>query len=192
MKIGNIIKDTLIFLAITLVLVLILSIAKVITEKPIETINYNIKMKAFNEVCPGYSSSEKISKDLVEIPDGTNATLYGNDSILRCKNDKNEDIGYIVQTSSMGYGGPINIIVGFDNEKNILGVRFASLPQETPGIGMKISNQNFLDSWINYNYENLSEVDTISGATISSSAFSEAITLASMIVNNIETIDGGK
>ena len=191
MKIGKIIKDTLVLFLITVVLVSILSIVKVATQNSIDAANYAIKIKAFNEVCPNYSSSENIVDDLVGASAGYNASLYGDDSILRCKNDAGELIGYIVQTTSKGYGGPINLIVGFDKTGKITGVRFASIPQETPGIGMKVTDQSFIDSWINHNSDNISEVDTISGATYTSTAFQQAISLACMFANRAVTLDGG-
>ena len=191
MKKENIIKDTLILFLITVVLVLILSITKVVTQSKIDSTNYANKIKAFNEVCPGYVSSENIEEEVVGASAGYNATLYGEESILRCKNEANEIIGYIVQTTSKGYGGPLNIIVGFDKKGNITGVRFATIPEETPGLGMKATQNKFLDSWIDHNNDNIDDVDSISGATLTSNAFREAMKLACMFANRAVTLDGG-
>ncbi len=192
MKIGSIIKDTLMLFIITVVLVAILSAAKVWTEPAINAANNAAKTKAFNEVCPGYSSSESIKDDVVGASAGYNASLMsGEDAVLRCKNQAGEIIGYIVQCTSKGYGGPLNLIVGFDKSGNVTGVRYANTPSETPGLGMKTTAQSFLDSWLNANSDTVSEVDTISGATISSTAFKQAMSLACMFASRAVTMDGG-
>lgn len=192
MKIGSIIKDTFMLLIITAVLVTILAFAKEITKGPIETATLAAQMKAFNEVCPGYAESESIKDQVVGASAGYNADLSeGDDAVLRCKDANGNVIGYIVQCTSKGFGGPLNLIVGFNTEGTITGVRYANTPQETPGLGMKTTEMSFLDTWMNHNAENVEEVDTISGATVSSTAFKEAMKLACMFASRAVTMDGG-
>ena len=83
------------------------------------------------------------------------------------------------------------MIVGFDKTGNITGVRYANIPSETPGLGMKTTELSFLEKWIGYNHSNVSEVDTISGATMTSQAFKEAMSLAAMFASRAVTMDGG-
>ena len=191
MKFTTIIKDTFMLLLITVVLVGILSIAKVVTQPAIDATNLSTKIKAFNEVCPGYSISEDITGDVVGASAGYDASLNGDEPVLRCKNESGEIIGYIVQCTSKGFGGPLNLIVGFDKTGNVTGVRYADTPSETPGLGMKTTDKSFLDTWINVNSDSVKEVDTISGATVSSSAFKQAVSLACMFANRAVTMDGG-
>ena len=191
MKFSSIIKDTLMLLLITVVLVIILAFAKEGTKDAIAKANLEAQMKAFNEVCPGYASSENIKDDVVGASAGYNASLDGDESVLRCKNESGEVIGYIEKVTSKGYGGPLHIIVGFNKEGTITGVRYGSIPQETPGLGMKSTQSWFLDSWINHNSSNVEEVDTISGATTTSTAFKQAMLLACMFANRAVTMDGG-
>ncbi len=191
MKFITIIKDTFMLLLITVVLVGILSIAKVVTQPAIDATNLSTKIKAFNEVCPGYSISEDITGDVVGASAGYDASLNGDEPVLRCKNESGEIIGYIVQCTSKGFGGPLNLIVGFDKTGNVTGVRYADTPSETPGLGMKTTDKSFLDTWINVNSDSVKEVDTISGATVSSSAFKQAVSLACMFANRAVTMDGG-
>ena len=174
MKVLAIIKDSIILFAITLVLVAVLAFTKVSTQNAIDKANLDAQIKAFNEVCPGYYSSEDIESDVVGASAGYDASLYGDESVLRCKNENGEIIGYIVKCTSKGFGGPLNLIVGFDKTAKITGVRYANTPSETPGLGMKTTEQWFLDSWINHTHGDVSEVDTISGATVSSNAFKQA------------------
>lgn len=191
MKFKSIIKDTFILVAITLVLVLILSVVKVGTQDAIDRANAEAKLKSYNEVCPGYATSENITQDVVGASAGYNASLMGDDSVMRCKNANGETIGYIVECTSKGYGGPLNLIVGFDKTGTITGVRYANIPSETPGLGMKTTEQSYLDKWVGLKQENLSDVDAISGATMTSTAFKEAVSLAAMFANRSVTMDGG-
>lgn len=191
MKFGSIMKDTFMLFIITVALVCILSIAKVGTQDAIDAANLAAQMKAYNEVCPGYDSSDNIKDDLVGAGAGYNASLNGDDAVLRCKDSSGNIIGYIVKCTSKGFGGPLNLIVGFDKTGNITGVRYANTPQETPGLGMKTTEMKFLDTWLNHNQDNVEEVDTISGATVSSSAFKQAVSLACMYAGRAVTMDGG-
>lgn len=192
MKVLNIIKDAFMLFIITLFLVAILSAAKVVTQSAIDKANLEAKIQSFNEVCPGYFTSEDITGDVVGASAGYNASLNGDEPVLRCKNESGELIGYIVQCTSKGFGGPLNLIVGFDKNANITGVRYADTPSETPGLGMKTTEKEFLDSWLNHNHNNVNEVDTISGATVTSTAFKQAMSLACMFADRAVTMDGGK
>lgn len=192
MKVLNIVKDALALFLITLVLVAVLSAAKVGTQSAIDKANAEARMKAFNEVCPGYFSSEDITGDVVGASAGYDASLNGDEPVLRCKNESGELIGYIVQCTSKGFGGPLNLIVGFDKSGKVTGVRYANTPSETPGLGMKTTEKAFLDSWLNHDHNDVSEVDTISGATVSSTAFKQAMSLACMFADRATTMDGGK
>ncbi|MBR1453683.1 MAG: FMN-binding protein [Lachnospiraceae bacterium] len=192
MKFSSILKDASMLLVITAVLAVVLSVAKVGTQSAIDAANLAAQMKAFNEVCPGYNSNDNITGDVVGASAGVdNASLNGDDAVLRCKNEAGDTIGYIVQCTSKGFGGPLNLIVGFDKEGNVTGVRYANTPQETPGLGMKTTEASFLEKWLNVNNETVSGVDTISGATVSSTAFKQAVTLACMFANRAVTLDGG-
>lgn len=191
MKLKSILKDTLILVAITTVLVLSLSSVKVITQSSIDKVEKEAQIKSYNEVCPGFVVGEDITKDVVGASAGYNASLNGEEPVKRCRNENGEIIGYIVECTSKGYGGPLNLIVGFDKEGNILGVRYANIPKETPGLGMKTTEISFLDSFIGHNSKDIDDVDAISGATITSDAFKEAILLALMFANRAVTLDGG-
>ena len=192
MKFSSILKDTFMLFLITVILVLLLAAAKVGTQDAIDATNRNALMKAFSEVCPGYDSSESIVDDVVGASAGYDASLDGENAVLRCKNSSGESIGYIVKCTSKGYGGPLNLIVGFDMAGSITGVRYANIPSETPGLGMKSTKQSFLDSWINHNSDDLDTVDAISGATITSTEFKQAMSLACMFANRAVTMDGGR
>jgi electron transport complex protein RnfG len=99
---------------------------------------------------------------------------------------KNEK-GAAVQSSAMGFGGELKVLVGFDSEGNILGYTLLE-HQETPGLGAKA------DQWFQAGQKgsiigkNPAEgltvskdggnVDAITASTITSRAFLLAVTNA--------------
>ncbi|MEQ9301811.1 MAG: RnfABCDGE type electron transport complex subunit G [Cyclobacteriaceae bacterium] len=95
--------------------------------------------------------------------------------------------------SDQGYSGRIEIMVGFEMDGRIREVQVLS-HRETPGLGSKITNADFLSQFVGQ-YPELfdlrvtkdgGEVDGISGATISSRAVGEAIKTA---YDNFKGID---
>ena len=84
--------------------------------------------------------------------------------------------------SENGYSGLIELMVGVDENGAIRNIEVVS-HLETPGLGSKIKDAAFIDQYIGKTAENFDlrvkndggEVDGISGATISTRAFSEAV-----------------
>ena len=84
--------------------------------------------------------------------------------------------------SVKGYdsSNPMSVAVGFDENGKIIKCSVISCSGETKGIGSKVSEESFLARF--EQKSDVSDVDTISGATISSSAFKEAIADACEVV----------
>ncbi len=94
-----------------------------------------------------------------------------------------EPTGVAVKTwTKNGYSGLIRLMVGFNQAGNIINVTVLE-QKETPGLGTKMTTPKFKDQYNDRNpgQDNLSvrkeggEINAISGATISSRAFSEAV-----------------
>lgn len=88
-----------------------------------------------------------------------------------------------IQThSDKGYGGRIELMVGIDSEGVIKNIQVVS-HAETPGLGSKIRDDDFVKQFIGRKVtaaalqvkKDGGDVDAISGATISSRAFCEAV-----------------
>lgn len=89
-----------------------------------------------------------------------------------------------LQTAGGGFGGDIDVLTAFDlSEKKILGVK-ALAQKETKGLGSRVSDDSepFIQQWAGMAYEggvalkaNGGRVDAISGATVSSTGFTEAV-----------------
>lgn len=97
-----------------------------------------------------------------------------------------ETAGYCVKSSSKGYGGDIVMLVGFDKDLKLLGIKILQ-SSETAGLGSKAASPEFSDKLagkiaplaVNRNGTGGErEVDAISGATITTNAVAEAINTA--------------
>ena len=83
------------------------------------------------------------------------------------------NVGYIFIAGVSGYSGEISIICAIDSEGQIIAVSTLS-HTETQGIGTIIEQESFLTQFTSAD-SNLVGVDTVTGATISTSAFIRAI-----------------
>ena len=98
-----------------------------------------------------------------------------------------EMMGYGIQSTPMGFKDNIGLIVGADVNGNCLGVEITSI-SDTPGVGTKVNEGNFLFGFRGRNGDNVSDYDTISGATISSKAVRSGVEAA--LALNIFVADG--
>ncbi len=95
-------------------------------------------------------------------------------------NEKGEFIGYIAPGSARGYSSVIQLLVGVGTDGTIKSVAITS-QQETPGLGTRISGKDFLSGFNSLKAGRLklgSDVEAISGATISSRAALKAVNRA--------------
>lgn len=81
--------------------------------------------------------------------------------------------GYVVTAQSKGYGGMLKVMVGIDSNGVITGTEVLE-NYETQGLGSKVSEHAFMDQYIGKD-SNLEGLETISGTTISSNAFTQAV-----------------
>ena len=80
------------------------------------------------------------------------------------------DVGYIFIAASNGFSGAITVICAIDNDGRIIATSTLS-HTETVGIGTVIEDEKFLDPFSGKNHDNLGEIDTKTGATISTRAY---------------------
>ena len=152
----------LILCLIALVAGFALAATNLVTAGPIEQQRIQATQAARVAVFPDASSFEEITID----------GNTGLDSVYAAKSDT-EMLGYVLQITVAGYGGPIEIIMGIDTGGTITGLTVGgSNFAETAGLGTQVKEPAFTNQFVG-----LSEmptlngnVDTISGATISSSA----------------------
>jgi len=88
--------------------------------------------------------------------------------------------GYAIIQSVPGYQSDIKILAGFDKNKKLISIVLLE-QMETPGIGGKIDNEQFLRQFDGKKMDSLKfrkdggEIDAVTGATISSTATLNAV-----------------
>lgn len=196
--------NTVVLVVISVVAVALLAIVNQITLKPIEQADVNQKAEIYKVVYPGCDSFSEF--DNTEEMINNSASLLEEKGLGNCKindvlgaEDASGNIeGYIVAaTSSAGYGGDVEIAIGIKDGK-ITG--FSSIKNsETAGLGAKCSEPEFTDqfagkaaSMLTYTKTGASsdtEIDAISGATITTNAVTQAVNAA--IIFYQENFAGG-
>lgn len=80
-------------------------------------------------------------------------------------------VGYVVSVNQGGYGGNINFSLGVDLAGKITGLKVMN-HQETPGLGAKITGEEWQKLWIGRDkeYKFDKSVDAFAGATVSPSS----------------------
>jgi electron transport complex protein RnfG len=101
------------------------------------------------------------------------------DEVYVIKED-GQTLGYAFVAEGEGYSGQIRIMVGLEDPDTVKGIIIMS-QTETPGIGSRILEDSFLSQFAGIDIGKIAlrgdggEVDTITGATISSTTVIEAI-----------------
>ena len=117
------------------------------------------------------------------MPDGVSSVDRQEETgIFLGKNDAGEVVGYAVNgKDGGGYGGDIELMVGFAADKATV-VRYRTLvATETPGLGMKLNSPEFADQFGSKVASTLAvkkdggQIDAITSATITSRAVCNAI-----------------
>jgi electron transport complex protein RnfG len=150
------------------------------TKEPIAQAQMAKQLKAIESVVQGYDNNPVLEKYKVVTPDGKDSLEF-----FPAKSGE-ELIGMAIKSkSSKGYSGDIWIMVGFNMNGEILNI-FVIEHKETPGLGSKMTIPSFVNQFLGKNPEQMKlkvkkdggDVDAITGATISSRAYSQAIQLA--------------
>jgi electron transport complex protein RnfG len=166
---------------VALVASALLAVIYSVTKEPIERAKVKKLNEAIQLVSPAFTNDPAVEKYTLAIE--------GNDSLL-CYPIRNE--GELVATairtySDNGFSGRFYILVGFDNEGEIISTRVLE-HAETPGLGDKMEKKK--SDWsMQFDGKNPAsfdlsvtkdggDIDGITAATISSRAFCEAVEMA--------------
>ena len=97
--------------------------------------------------------------------------------------------GYVIQTSAYGYAGDIVMMVGVSNEGTVTGLVVRDL-SETYGLGANaLTDTEFLAQYLETagDAETGTNIDAMTGATVSSKAVTRAVNLAVAYVTGEDT-----
>jgi electron transport complex protein RnfG len=102
-------------------------------------------------------------------------------------------IGYIVKAQAAGYGGNCVVVIGVDSDLKITGISFPETLPETAGLGQKATEPEFYSQFAGKGTKlsvkkgggaGESEIDAISGATITSTAVTNAVNASTEFVES--------
>ncbi|MBR3834884.1 MAG: RnfABCDGE type electron transport complex subunit D [Lachnospiraceae bacterium] len=184
--------------AITVIMGAALGVVNNITKEPIAKAKQEAKEAAYKEVFPTaakVATSDKMD-DYTTINDLVHQMGYPTvdiDELAVALDSSGAQAGYVVTaTTSEGYGGDIQVMVGISIDGTVQGIDFLVL-NETVGFGLNAKEPEFKDQFVGkkvlaFEYTKTgatgdSQIDAISGATITTSAVVDAINAAVMIVN---------
>lgn len=181
----NMWKDAGILFAITLIAGLLLGFVYELTKQPIQ----EKKAEEVQEACKTVFADavkfseleDTISPALIEELKAEGVTIG---TIYAAKDTEDNQIGYVIQAvSSEGYGGSITLYAGIAFDGTLKGVSILDI-SETPGLGMRAEEvlvPQFSEKKVEiFTYtkngsQSDSEIDAISGATITTHAVTNAV-----------------
>lgn len=189
-------KNCLALFLITLIAGISLAAVNEITKEPIAQAENNAKLAAYNEVFSDVQFEEVKNKEDI-LKDNADTILPASvEDILIAKDKDGNTAGYVMSAvSPNGYGGDIKVAVGISaKDDTINGISILS-NNETAGLGSKCTDDEFKNQFIGKTAKGIrftktgasdnSEIDAISGATITTNAVTEAVNAALEIYNHI-------
>ena len=167
------VKPAIALFLFTAVAAVIVGFMHTITAEPIERQIFEREQAAINEIIPNSLPHES---EEFELPD---STVWRWDSRV---NELEELLGYVFFAQSRGYDGLVHLLVGFDVNGDILGVRVIS-HTETPGLGTVIAGEAFINQFYRLrgpvesvrNPQRPHQIDVETGATLSVNAVLRAV-----------------
>lgn len=189
---NKMIKNALILMAITLVAGLGLGVVYEITKAPIAAAQEKATQEAYKSVLSDASEfadyADFDAKEAAGILENTGLSSDIIDAVVEAKDKSGEVIGYVITvTSKEGYGGDIRISTGIDTTGTVKGVSILSI-SETAGLGMKATEDEFQNQFKDKQVDSFAytksgasadnEIDALSGATITTNAFTNDVNAA--------------
>ena len=190
----NFIKDAAVLCVITLVAGALLGVVNELTKGPIEQAKLNAKTSAYKAVYDGVDFAESEEFNAYIASDAYTSALAnaGVDKAavtegFTAVDDSGAVVGYVMSsTTKGGYGGDITISIGVTKEGQVTGIEFL-LINESPGLGMNAKDK---PEWRTQYYGKDvamfsvgSDIDALSGATITSKAVTNAVNAALVLVS---------
>ena len=197
----SMIKNALILFAITLVAGVLLGLVYQVTKDPIAYQEKLAQDKANQSVFASAQTFEDVALDEAAAAQvATDFTGVTIESVKEAKDASGNGLGYVIQVKSKGYGDFITYTVGITNESSINGISIIKIA-ETPGLGMnaeKVLVPQFVDKAASaltvaksgQVTDANSQIEAISGATITSRAVTNGVNAAVSYFENV--LKGGQ
>ncbi len=185
----TLIKNALVLFIITLVAGVSLGFVYQVTKEPIAYQEELAQIKANQAVFPDASDFQDVTVDEAAaqaVLSNENYSKITINSVKLAVDGSGNGLGYVVQVTSGGYSDKIVFTVGITNEANVNGISLISI-NETPGLGMnaekvlvpQFSGKAATQFSVTKNAAaSDSEIEAISGATITSKAVTNGVNAA--------------
>ena len=194
---NNIVKNTLILTAITVVSGLLLGVVYGITKEPIAQAQENTKQEAYRTVLSDASEFETVEFDADTAASLLSENGYTSDVITEIAEGTDASgatVGYVISVqSSEAYDGSLSLSVGIASNGTVKGIEMLEI-SETAGLGMKADESEFKDQFKDKNVQKFTytktgedgddKIDAISGATITTNAVTNAVDSALVYFQN--------
>ena len=179
-------RDMVPLVVICLVSALLLASFNLLTKDPIEQNSLRAAEETRTRMLPTAASFEAM-----EVTEGSNM-----DSVYQGLDASGEPVGYVIQTTVNGYGGEVVVTLGMDMDGVITGVDVGGENfSETPGLGALAKEPEFTQQYIGKKVpltlvkgnepKGENTIDSISGATRTSSAVNGGINLAGKYISDL-------
>ena len=162
---GSLVKPAVVLMVVCMASGILLSLVYGVTNPKIEEYQKQLAVAALKEVFPDADNFESVVSDTVWFAE-----------------KQGQRIGLVFRVFPKGYGGEIPITVGIDSQGKIVGVFITkSMLKETPGLGVKVAESEFLSQFVGRKKEAVAlkqdggEIEGITAATISSRAVTDGI-----------------
>lgn len=183
----SMLKDAAILFVITIIAGVLLGGIYQITKDPIAREEEKARTRACAEVFADATSYEALDGFNVEEACAVISSMYPAediDDVLVAKNDAGEVLGHVITvTTHEGYGGDIQFMMGVRTDGTLNGISLLSI-SETAGLGMQAPEvlvPQFKDvhttsfTYTKNGKTTDSEIDAISGATITTNAITNGV-----------------
>ena len=189
---SNAFKNIIVLFVVALVAVAVLAILNQITLEPIAKAEADARNAVYQSVFSQADSFEEESFSYA--PEDSSIII---NTVLQAKDNSSQKLGYVFDvTSKNGYGGDVQIAVGITNEGEITAFKVISA-SETPGLGAKSMEDEYASQFTGLKAEEVkfvkggsanhdnNEIDAISGATITTTATTQAVNAAIDMFNTV-------
>lgn len=184
------VKHTLILTVITLISGLLLGTVYEITKEPIAKEQERIKNEAYRTVLEEAKDFQnvEIKPEAKEILSKAGLEYEDITEVVKAQDADGKALGYVIGVvTHEGYGGDIEISVGMLMDGTVTGVEILSI-SETAGLGMRANTPEFKAQFADKKVKSFeytkngaqteSEIDALSGATITSNAMTNGVNAA--------------
>ena len=191
-------KNISVLLIVALVSVALLAVLNQVTKGKIEAAETQARNEVYQSVfaeASKFEALETMSGPLSSYAPEDESIVIN--SVLEAQDESSKDIGYVFDvTSKNGYGGDVQIAVGIKNNGEVTAFKVISA-SETPGLGAKSMEDEYASQFAGLSGKehigfsktgadrSKNEIDAISGATITTTATTNAVNAAIDMFNTV-------